>query len=466
MLAAAHAGGLVTVAPAQAPAAAAVQQFTTPDGSRFVLLPAPGMPLVHWAIATLAQDPPGLPGLSEVVLQAALGGTWHSGSRDPARERQALDDLDAVYHAWLANRTDAAAGAELQRLTALVEELGDPVAHGRGLASLPVYRPEILDRLPVYVFVATTVPDALPAAAQRVLERREQSALRQLQAKWVEAVLARAQRLQQDDRATLHAEVLALALPDHPLGRHLEPPGLNAPRRRDALQTWQATQRPERTVHVLHGGFDATAVAALLHDTFRATGLPPSAAPPAVAARPIASLRRSVVPAVRAPTVALAFVLPPNVDRTTLAVASRWLAGGSDSRLGQELPRLGRSRATVSCQAPWPPTIDGQSLLLVEVRDPDGIDGLATQVLDHLRATTLAAPTAAAIDAAMAAVQREWSMATNDPRQLAAAVAEAALLWPRQTPRSRLPDRVDPGTVRQLLAQILGTPPVVVEARP
>ena len=467
-------GPAATVARAQAPAgqpgAAATADgplvFTTPDGSRFVLVPDAGVSLVHWAIATMAHDPPAFPGLCAVTMRAALGGTWRSGSRDPERERQALDDHDAAYHTFLGNPADAAAGAELLRLSKALEQFGDPVAHGRLLASVPMHRPEVTYDPPVCLYVTTTVPDALQDVARRLLERREATALRDLQAAWVQTVLARAEQQRQDDRTALHAEVLALAMPDHPFLRQLERPGLAAPRRSEAMATWQAMQRPERTIHVLYGGFDATSAQAMLQGVFATTGLPPAELLPPVRARPISSLRRSVVPGARVPTVAIAFVLPPDVDRDVLAVAVHWLADGPDSRLGQELPRRGRAQATVSCMAPWPRTVDGASLLLLEVADAGGIEGLADLCRKAARDVAAAVPTPASLETALATVQREWTTAVNDPRQFAMAIAEAALLWPRRPPPLCPPDRVDAGAVRRLLLQILDTQPVVVEARP
>lgn len=450
---------------AQQPTAGVID-FTTPDGSRFVLVPAADMPLVHWAIATVADDPPGFAGLSAATMSAALAGTWRSGSRDPAREPMVLDQLDSAYRTWLENRADAAASAEFVRLSGVVEQLSDPVAHTRALAAVPMYRPEVVDRPPACVYVTSTVPDALPAVAQRLLERREQSALRDLQGKWVQTLFERAQRQQQDDRLQLHAEVLALAMPDHPFLPLLERPGLSTPQRTVAMATWSALQRPERTVHVLCGGFDAEAVQALLVRTFDHTDLAPAAPLPTVRARPITSVRRSALSGAAAPTVALAFVLPAGVDRSLLEVAARWLGDGADSRLGQELPRNGRPRAEVSCHAPWPPTRGGQSLLLLEVTDPAGIQGLADLLRKLARDATAAPPTPATVDAALAAVQRHWTAATNDPRQFAVAVAVDAVLWPDRPPRTTLPDHVEPRALRNLLAEVLNTQPVVVEARP
>lgn len=460
------AGGALATLPAQAPAAGEPVALTTPDGSRVVLLPDARMPLVHWAIATVAEDPPGFSGLSAATMRAALGGTWRSGSRDPARERQALDLLDSAFRTWLADRDDMTAAEALQRLWREAEQFGDPTAHRRALAAVPMHRPEAFDRPPLCLYVTSTVPDALPEVAQLVLERREHTALRDLQTSWILTSQERGERLQQDEHAAVLAEVLALAMPEHPFLRQLERAAPTSPQRSEAMAVWQTTQRPERTVHVLLGGFDGPSVRALLERTFAATALPPAEPLPIVQARPFTSLRRSVVPGVRLPCVALGFALPAGVDRAVLDVAARWLADGPDSRLGQELPRLGHPDATIACRAPWPPTIGGQGLLLLEVTEPNGTAGLADLVRRSARDAVSTAPPAAALDTALANVQREWTTTTNDPRQFAVEVAAAAQLWPGQPPRTGLPDRVDADAVRRLLAGVLSTQPVVVEGRP
>ena len=454
---------LVAAAPAQDPAGGPVT-WTTPDGARFVLVPDPRSPLVHWATASLVQDPPRFAGLSLAAARAALAGTWSSGGRDGAREAQVLDELDGVYRAWLGDR-DAERTAEVARLTTLAQQLGDPAAHARVLATVPMHQPELLDRAPVLVYVTTTVPSALPEVAARMFDRREHSALRTFHQTWFETVVERATRLGGDADAALHAEVLALEMPDHPYLHELELPGQDLPPRELALRTWQATQRPERTVHVLHGAFDTAATKALLDRTFAATTLPPAPPLPNVAARPIASQRRSVVPGARTPTIALAFVLPDGVDPDVLAVAARWLGDGADSHLGQELPRQGRAGTTIACQAPWPPTIGGRSLLLLTASDPDGTAGLLPLVRRTAREAVQTPPRPAALDRAVAAAQREWIATTDEPRRFAAAVAEAALLWPDRPPRTTPVARVDGRAVQQLLARTLATQPVIVEAQ-
>ena len=59
--------------------------FRAKDGTRFVLIPTPGAPLVHWSVATpvgAAVDPADAPGLAEAAALASMRGTWSFGSLD------------------------------------------------------------------------------------------------------------------------------------------------------------------------------------------------------------------------------------------------------------------------------------------------------------------------------------------------------------------------------------------------
>lgn len=440
-------------------------RLTTPDGSTFLLVPDATMPIVHWAIATPVDDPAAHPGLSAATMQSALLGTWRTGSNDGEAERRALDAHDDAFAAWLAAPTEPARAEAVARCTAAAERLTDRGAFARVLAALPVHRPEVVERHPVNLFLLTTSPEALPELARILVERREQQALRELQPSWAATSIRLAAMQVGDPLLALRREVLTLAIPDHPYGRLLETPTTGVPRRTEAFAVWNATQRPERTVHVVLGGFDADALAATLRQTFATTGLPPAPPPATATIRPIRSQRRSLVQGVP-PTVVIAFLLPPDVPRDLLTIAARWLGDGADSRVGQELQRLGRKRATVRTTAPWPPTIGGQSLFTIEVGDPDGIDQLAEQTLKACRQATQVAPTASALQAVIGTLQRERTELANDPRALAAAIAETAVAWPRQPLDLDTPLRAEPKAVLELLGRIVSTPPIVVEGRP
>ena len=438
--------------------------FTAPDGSRFLLLRDDSTPLVHWAVATMACDPPGLPGLTLAAMHSSLMGTWTTGSTDRQAEALALQEQDDAFHGCLASGGAAAALERLTKANEAVERLGDKFGFRRALAALPVHRPEVLDRHPVCVLVLTTVPAALSDVGRLLVQRREETALRDLQPLWVQSVTQRGAQARPENAS--RAEILALAIPDHPFVRSFERTTPAPPRRSDAINAWQASQRPERTVHVLMGNLEPAVAEGELRRIFAATSLPAIAAPPAVVPRPIQGARRSVVHGARTPTVSLAFVLPPIDDRAALEVAARWLGGGTQSRLHEELQQQGRSGAAVACTAPWPGALDGRGLLLLEVTDA-GANGEGGDIMvATCRKLAAETPSAAALQAALTSMQRDWIRLTNDPRWLAVEVADAALSWPNQPPRTRLPDTIDAKAVQQLLARIVAGPPVIVEGRP
>jgi predicted Zn-dependent peptidase len=466
-------GTVIAGARAQAPAAganahAAVVAFTAPDGSRFVLVPH-AVPVVHWAVATFvdaSDEPRGLEGLAATTARASLGGTWQTGSADVEKERQALANLDEAWQAALHRPGDAAAAAQVSQSAEVAAGLGDSAAFRRVLAAMPAHRPEVVDRDPVCILVLTTLPDAIGDVGRRLVERRDQQALRDLQTMWMADLRRRTANHLADPMAAVRAEVLALALPNHVTARSLEQPQPRVPTRAEAMATFEATQHPDRTVHVLLGDFDTAAVKETLSTVFAAAPSRKDERPATLPPRPFQSLRRSTVPGVKMPMVALAWVLPPIDDRFVLEAAALWLGGGLDSRIGQELQRGGRSKASVQCRAPWPRTVDGASLLLLEVTDPDGTDQLSDLVMAAVRTAVAAAPSPDSLRPVLAAMQRRWCTLTDDSRQLALELVETAVLWPRATVSPTMPDHVSPEAVQALLAKTFSGQPVVVEGRP
>ena len=455
----------------QPPAATVPQaavQFRAPDGTRFVLLPDPSASLVHWAVASpidTADDPAGLEGLGAVTALASLGGTWRTGSLDAGRERQALAAQDEALQALRSDSRDAGALQRLAASQATLQEVGDPMAFRRVLATLPTHDVEVVARDAAAVLQLTTLPEAIGAVGAMLVERREQQALRDLGRVLVAELAARQNRYDADPAAAVHTELLALALPDHPATRASERVGRSQPRRAQALAVWQATQRPERTVHVLSGGFDPVPVRRTLEQVFATTNLPPTTAAAVATPQPPRSLRRSIVPGVRIPMVSCAWVLPANGNPFELDVAARWLGDGPSSWLARALAKSGRKTAQVTCRAPWPAAIGGNTLLLVEVQDPAGIDGLVDLILQRCRSSTEQAPPMPELQAVLGAAQAHWTATSNDRRWFTQEVARQALLWPLQPPRTSVPTAVDPGAIRKILATILASQPIVVEGR-
>lgn len=445
-----------------------VRSFVTDDGSRFLLVADPSVPQVHWALASLADpadEPPGLEGLAATTVRASLGGSWRTGSKDVTSEQQALTALDDAWQAAIRTPGNPAALAKVKACDDAAALLGDRNVFHRVLAAMPAYRPEIVEHGPICTLVVTTLPAAVPAVGQLLVERREQQALRDLAQIWWQGLQARFAAHAADPMTRVYAELLALAMPNHPAGRTFEQPTTAAPRRAQALAVWQTTQNPVRTVHVLLGDFDPVAVEAALRPVFAKTDLPPPNPLPAPP-REIAGVRRSVVPGVGAATIAIGWLLPAGVDPDVLDAATRWFGDGVDSYVGQELLRKGHAKVQVRCRAPWPEAVDGRSLLLLEARDETGSPKLAEHVQQIVAQAGTRGPTNKEIQQVNNSRQREWMQLTDDPRLYAVALAENALLWPQQRPRVTLPPPVLAASVQKLLTALLSGQPVVVEGRP
>ena len=463
-LGALFAGTLALALPGQA----APVDFVAPDGTRFLLLADSAALQVHWAIASAidpGNDPPGFEGLAFATLQASLHGSWRTGSRDAEKERAALTRLDDAWQRMIRDPRDQDAANEVRTVDAEARDLADLNAFSRVLASAPAWRPEVQARGPVGVFVLTTMPAAIGDVGRLLVERRDEQPLRELPRTWLQTFRERVRQHLTSNNRALHAEVLALSLPDHPASRAIEPPSAGSPRRDQALAVWAQTQRPDRTVHVLLGNFDPTAVQAELATIFARSTLPMALPPPATAPRPLVGPRRSTVAGINPPTLAMAWLLPPVEDRTALAAGLRWLAAGPDSRLGRELQRAGRG-ATIRIEAPWPSAVYGWSLLLLEASDPAGTQGLAELLLAACRQAASSQPDDAALQAANVALQRDFAEATHDGRQLAVEIAVAARCWPHEPPRLQWPERIDPAAVQQLLERTFRGHPVIVEGKP
>ncbi|MFO1077069.1 MAG: hypothetical protein U1E73_05005 [Planctomycetota bacterium] len=459
---------LATSLVAQAPTAAGPERWTSPDGSRFVLLVDREQPQVIWVVATLvdpAYDPPGLPGLAAVAHAASLGGTWRYGSTDVARERDALQQLDAAV-SDLVGAPSPEGVAKVKALEQTASALGDPRAFLRVFATAPADEIRLQRRDNIAWLQLTTVAAAIPQIADLLVDRRENQVLRELPKYWIAEVTARQRAFDGDRVQAVYAELLALAMPDHPGAGAAERPRTPMVRRSLALANWAGSQYPTRTVYVLFGNFDAAVAKAELARAFAKTTLPEPKAVAIAQPRPLTNMRRSTVPGVGKPIALLAWVLPPVNDPFLLQLAARWFGDGADSWIGKQLVRSGHEHATVRCLAPWPPTQDGKGLFVVEVRAPRDNNGIA----DLVQAAAASAPTAklgpGAMNPVLTAMQRSWSLLSIDPSWVAGELAGQALLWPQSPVRTAPDASVPPEKVQALLARIFASKPAIVEGTP
>ncbi len=440
-------------------------RLTTADGSRFHLIQDPTVAHIHWAIASWADgrdDPPGLPGLTMATAQASLAGTWSTGSSDPQAEREALDKLHEAWRQQLAKPGNREAADQVIKLDAEAAKLGDSRIFERVLAAAPAFQPEILDRAPLAVFALTTTEPAIETVAKLLLERREEQALRDLDLAWLPSVLARAQAHALNPRHRLHTEVLALLLPSSPAIAQLEAPPFTAPTRDQAQAAWQASQHPTNTVHVLIGNFDTDYIKKTLSLVFSETKLIAPARREAPR-RPLGGQRRSIVPGIASGGGAIAWGLPPITDPTALELARRWLMderGPLRRALGKKRPNL-----VIDCRAPWPTTTSGQSLLLLDLQDPNGKPGLVNEVIAICKTIADKPLPQGQFYRNYLQLSSDWNRTSDSPRAIAVLLAERALVWPavkldRLALRHRKADKVLP-----ILKAVFASNPATVEAK-
>lgn len=440
-------------------------RFTTPDGSRFHLIEDPTVAHIHWAIASWADgrdDPPGLPGLTLAAAQVSLAGTWTTGSSDPQAEREALIKLDEAWQQQLAKPGDRKVAAQVVKLDKEAAKLGDRRMFERVLAAAPAFQPEVLDRAPLTVFALTTIEPAIETVAKLLVERREEQALRGLARAWVPSVLARMQDHTLHPRRRLYAEALALLMPSSPAIARMEAPPVVAPDRDRAQAAWQASQHPTNTVHVLIGSFDANHLKKTLKLVFSETKL---IAPTrrAIPPRPLRGQRRSIVPGIPSGGGTIAWVLPPITDPIALELARRWLMderGPLRRAIGKQRPNL-----VVDCRAPWPTTTSGQSLLLIDVQDPNGKPGLVDEVTAICKTIADKPFSSGQFYRNFLQLSRDWNRTADSPRAIAVMLAERALVWPSVKIDQLAPRHRSGKAVHPILKAVFATYPAIVEAK-
>lgn len=448
--------------------------FRAPDGSRFVLLPCDGPATVDWVVATpdrSSDEPAGSQSLVFASAMASMRGTWRTGSLDAVAEPRVLAALDAALSAHtaalgLGKAQRAATAEQLQRARAAAAALCDPLAFRRVLAGAPAVEASIGTASGCVQFACTTTPEGIGRVAELLVERREQCALRGLDAEFSVLQGLATQRWERDPMAPLRAEALALAFAGYPLARVSGRPADLPPDRLTALAVWQHTQRPDRSVHVLVGNFDPQQVRPVLEQAFARTelGREPIAARPPLP--PLLATRRSTVPANGEAACVVGWQLSGSEDDDALAAVARWL-GDDAGWLRQQLQKRGRTGVQVTCRSHWPdPT--GPGLFLIEARQRgSSAAGLADQLLAVCGEAALQKPDAALLQRLLREALQQREQESSTPRAYAQRVAAALLLHPDTPLPLPAPVAVKAPALQQLLGNLFGKGrPVVVERAP
>lgn len=405
-----------------------------PDGSRFLLVPTGGPPVVHWVMVTPAgvqEEPTGLEGLSFAVARAAMAGTSPQRSTDPIGEERTLAIQDRYEEAWAKLTADGAAITEkqlkeLEAARAEAATLADRGGWERSLRTSPAVGVRLRERPDAVLLQVTTTVGGLLRVARLLVERREGQVLRGLHDQF-RAVRRELDAARGDESAAaMRREVLGLSFLGHPLARAWARTDKAQPLLREqALDVFRRTHHPRRTLHVLTGGFDAGEVSELLVKVFVRTAM---TAPPVIVPPPSTATfeRTTVIPGGRSPAVTIGYLLPATIDRDALAVLVEWLTGGDDAALLEQLRERGHFQATVQGTAPFPGVSGG--LLLLECRNPAG-EGAASgrrfveSVEDSLAELLSEPPEADAIDRAVAQLRSDRALARLGAEELALQVA-------------------------------------------
>ena len=359
------------------------RSILTPDGSRFLLVPTDGPPVVHWVVCTPAgplEDPVGLEGLAHATARTALAGPAGIGCRDIEREKAALDRLDKV-EVEVARLQLAGApipselGEQLDAARSDARSISDPSAFELEIRRAPALASELVESEEASLWHLTIALEGLPRVAQLIMLSREDAVLRGVHEEFRHVREEARDRLQSTRFAPAREEVLAqhyLGI-GHPYGRAYaaltQPPQTLT--RTQALATYRQSHHPTRTFHVLSGGFSLPAVESMLQRAFAKTTLrePQKLNMPGL--RDLEIERRSLLPKARDAGAVLAWRMPQDTRAETLEGLVDWLVEGQDSFLARGLRKQGQPALNVS-GVPAFPGRRGEGLVLFEIGpDPD-----------------------------------------------------------------------------------------------
>lgn len=434
---------LCLVAALTAPAATAqiretlsLEDFRTPDGSYFILVPTGGPPVVHWVMATPAgvlEEPPGMEGLSFAVARSAMVGTSSTSSLDWEAESLVLSQQDRLEQELdrllaLATEVPDTLRQELEEQRTQAAALTDPIAWERRLRRAPALGAQLTELPEANLLQVTTSVEGLTRVALLLIERREGETLRDVHGEFRRVRGELALQRGTDTVARMRREVLGLSFLGHPFARAYA--ATDQPRplsRSDALALFRRTHHPRRTLHVLTGGFSIEAVRAQLERIFATTTLPDPGnlireAPPAPVAR-VSSIRGTGTP-----RLAMCFRIPDDASREETDIISSWLTGGLDSEIVTRLREAGHTEAIVRGTAPFP--LRSSRLFLLEAEDPTPEVGkrILRGVSEALAQIASGGPSDEELTTAVARTRSAAAAARLGPRNLAREIAIACAI--------------------------------------
>lgn len=384
-----------------------IRMVTTRDGSRFVLIPTGGPPVVHWVSLIpvgVEEDPPGLEGLSLALVRASLAGTHALGSEDPLKEATVVararrlerqlaidDDKDPALEALLAQ-----AQAEIQRLAR-------PLAWEKALRAAPSSGSRLQVVTGGVLLQVTTTTRGLLRVAELLKDRRDHALLRGVHTHFEQVRAERRNVFAQDPRTPLRRRLLAKVYQDHPFGRFHAITETTDLTFEVALDAYRRISDPKRSRQVIVGGFDVDTVEAVLKHVFEH-------APEQTRTVDLPRLQQGQRPLGQTTvktrdTLALGCPIPKTASVRDLVVFALWLAADSDSYLVEALRARGHPRLRVRATAPFP---GAGGLLLVEITKPDARLTADSKLVKDLQEVLTAAMEQAPAEAQLARAHQRF----------------------------------------------------------
>ncbi|MEE9126528.1 MAG: hypothetical protein V3U11_05260, partial [Planctomycetota bacterium] len=359
-----------------------IRLVRAPDGSRFVLVPTGGPPVVHWVSllpAGVKQDPPGLEGISTALARASLSGTSTLGSENPLKEEQAIARARSLARQLANDTKNPALRALFAQAQAEVRRLARPLAWEKALRRAPASGSRLLSVPGGVLLRVTTTTRGLRRVAELLKDRRDHALLRGVHGHFDQVRRERKSRFDLDPRTGLRRRLLEMVFKDHCFKRFH---ALGQPRSLTfevAANLYRQLSDPGRLGHVLTGGFDIDTVEAILKQIYEhAPEVPPKVEPPQTAKD--RSPNQKAASEVR-DTLALGCAIPKTISAQDLVVFVMWLAGDQDSYLADALRARGHPRVIVRGTAPFP---DPGGVLLVEITKPGAKLGAHSKIRKDL----------------------------------------------------------------------------------
>jgi predicted Zn-dependent peptidase len=339
------------------------------DGSRFLLVPTGGPPVVHWVTlipAGVKEDPPGLEGVSMALARATLAGTHAIGSEDPLREAAAITRARSLARQLAASGgKNPALAALLGEAEARVRRLARPLAWEKALRSAPSSGSQLLPVRGAALLRVTTTTRGLQRVAELLKDRRDRPLLRGVHGHFEQVRREREHQFAQDPRTALRRRLVAKVYQGHPFSRFYAQSKDRSLTFDAAVEAYRRLSDPKRSRYVLTGGFDVDTVEAVLKQVYEHTAEAPDRVdlPQAQASHP-ADRKPAADPR---DTLALGCPIPKLTSIRALAVFVAWFAGDQDSYLVDALRARGHPHVQVRATVPFPAP---GGLLLVEVSVP------------------------------------------------------------------------------------------------